>query len=303
MGLLFSAIAALLASISNLFLRRSIDAGGSSRGYLVVQLTFSFVMMILLNPIRTQDYGWNGMSVSLGLLGGVFLGLLMWSLGKALETGPAGLSIAILNTASVMPAVVLTLLFGSLFGHSYNVFVGAGSVLVLGGIFWASWTREKGGNQRLWGIFVFTLFLVHTLFLLYLQWWAMVLNHDLPLVKLLPMHIEPINIQWFMPALFLMAALVQWLFYLMHPGTKKLQKAEISYGIWGGVANGACNFFLILAPQVATHWQNGILFPVFSVGIILICNLWAQLLYKEKVNWKANALCVLGLVIGSSVFS
>ncbi len=74
---------------------------------------------------------------------------------------------------------------------------------------------------------------------------------------------------------------------------------EIYYGIAGGVANGACTFFLILAPQVATAWENAMIFPIFSVGIIIICNAWAQALYQERVNWWANLVCLVGLVIGT----
>ena len=41
------------------------------------------------------------------------------------------------------------------------------------------------------------------------------------------------------------------------------------------------------------------IFPIFAVTIILLCNLWGQKLYKEKVNWMASGLCVVGLLIGT----
>lgn len=41
------------------------------------------------------------------------------------------------------------------------------------------------------------------------------------------------------------------------------------------------------------------IFPIFSVTIILFCNLWGQWLYKEKVNWFANACCIGGILIGT----
>lgn len=298
MGILFGFLAAVLASLSNLFMRLSIDKGGSSRAYLVVQLSFSFLVMILLNPVRTLDFGINVPSIALGLLGGVLLGGVMWSLGKSLELGPPGLSLAIVNTSSIMPAVVLVLLFGSHYGHGYTLMNGVGSLLVAGGILWAGWTREKGSHSREWLIFVTTVFLFHMLYLVYLQWWAMLLSPDLPLSKVLPFHLEGEHLAWFMPSIFLSASIFQWIIYLRHE--KRLPfSSEVKYGLLGGLTNGCCAFFLILAPQMANAWENAMLFPVFSVSIILLCNCWAKLLYKERVNWVANAVCVCGLLMGT----
>lgn len=298
MGILFAIVAALLASISNFCLRRSIDAGGSSKAYLVVQLTFSFFVMIFLNPVRTGDFGWNMPAVLLGLLGGIIFGLLMWGLGKTLEKGPPGLSFAILNTSSVMPAILLALFFGAHFGHPYTLSNALGSVLVVIGLFWAGWTSDKTTQKGAWIFFATLIFILHTLFLVFLQWWAMVLKPSLPTSFLLPFHLDAKNIQWFMPAIFFIGALLQWIVYFT--SRHRFPKgAEITYGILGGIANGACTFFLILAPQVAKGWENAMIFPIFSVGIILICNAWAQLLYKERINWWANLVALAGLIIGT----
>lgn len=298
MGILFAFFAALLASTSNFCLRRSIDAGGSSKAYLVVQVTFSFFVMILLNPVRTGDYTWDWAVVTLGLVGGLLFGLLMWGLGRTLEKGPPGLSFAVLNTSSVMPAIVLALLFGLSFGHSYTLSNGIGSLLVVIGLFWAGWTSASNPNKSIWIFFAFLIFVVHTLFLVFLQWWAMILRPDLPSTPLIPFHLKEASVQWFMPAIFFVGALFQW-FVFIAKRHRFPKGAEISYGIAGGVANGACTFFLILAPQVARPWENAMIFPVFSVGVIILCNAWAQGIYKERVNWWANLLCLAGLIIGT----
>lgn len=298
MGILFAIFAAALASISNFCMRRSIDAGGSSKAYLVVQLSFSFLVMILLNPVRTGDYGWNNAAVGLGLIGGVIFGLLMWGLGKTLEKGPPGLSFAILNTSSVAPAIALALLFGAALGHPYTLSNAIGSAFVVIGLFWAGWTSEENPHKAIWIFYAVLIFAAHTLFLVFLQWWAMILKPGLPKTLLVPFHIEAENIQWFMPSIVFVGALFQWIVYFVK--RHRMPKgAEVYYGILGGIANGACTFFLILAPQVASSWENAMIFPIFSVGIILICNAWAQAIYKEPVNWWANALCVIGLVIGT----
>ena len=302
MGLLFAFFAALLASISNLLMRLSIGKGGSSRAYLLVQLSFSFLMMILLNPVRTMDFSVNMPSIILGLLGGVLLGAVMWSLGKSLESGPPGLSLAIINTSSIMPAIMLTLLFGSTYGHGYTLMNGMGSLLVAAGILWAGWTRDAASSKRAWLIFVTAVFIFHTLYLVYLQWWAMLLSSELPLSKLVPFHLQPLHTAWFMPAIFFSAAIFQCVVYFRNE-TRLPRGEEVKYGLLGGVINGGCAFFLILAPQVAKPWENAMLFPIFSVSIILICNIWAKLLYKEHVNWLANGLCIGGLLIGTISWS
>lgn len=291
-------IAAFLAAMNNLCLRRSVDVGGSSQGYLVIQLTFSFFVMVLLNPVRTCDYAWNNTAVGLGLLGGLILGYFMWSLGKTMEKGPPGLSIAILSTTSVVPAIFLALVFGKSFGHTYGLYNGIGSALVVFGILWAGWTSESNANKSIWACFVTMMFLLHTLFLVFLQWWAMMLKTDLPISKLLPFHPDVNAVQWFMPSIFFCGAFLQWFiyFYQKRPMPRKL---EVGYGVLGGIFNGLCSFFMIIAPQVSAPWENVILFPVFCVVILFVCNAWAQFLYKEKVNWFAISLCLVGLFVGS----
>lgn len=302
MGIFFAFLAAILASTSNFCMRRSIDAGGSSKAYLMVQLTFSFVVMILLNPVRTGDYGVSAAPLTLGLVGGVLFGLLMWGLGKTLEKGPPGLSLAVLNTSSVMPAILLAFLFGPAFNHPYTLSNGVGSLLVAIGLIWAGWTSQKNASKSIWALFAALIFFVHTAYLIFLQWWAMILKADTPYSKLLPFHLDGSHIQWFMPAIFFVGALFQWIIFFTRRHAYP-NKSEIMYGIFGGLANGGCTFFLILAPQMAKSWENAMIFPIFSVCIILICNLWAQSIYKEKVNWKANLLSLSGLIIGTIAWS
>jgi drug/metabolite transporter (DMT)-like permease len=167
MGIFFALLAAILASASNFCLRRSIDAGGASKAYLVVQLSFSFLVMILLNPVRTGDYSWSNTALLLGLIGGILLGFLMWGLGKTLEKGPPGLSFAVLNTSSVMPGVLLALLFGTAFNHPYTLSNGLGSILVVIGLFWAGWTSEKNPYKLVWILFATFIFSIHTIFLVF----------------------------------------------------------------------------------------------------------------------------------------
>lgn len=299
MGLIFVCIAAVLAAINNLLLRRSIQLGGSSQGYLAVQVMMSCVVMILLNPVRMHDFGCCPTALIAGILVGGLLGVFFWGLGRALETGPAGLSIAILNASSVVPALVLASLFGFSFGHDFTRIHAVGFLVLFCGILWAGWTSEPNHQRKQWLFFVGLMFALHAVFLTFLQWWAMVLNTNLPLNSLLPFHIASPHIHWFMPAIYFVAGLCQWVIFLSQHRRWPSQQ-ETFYGLIGGVLGGTCSFFLISAPQIAAAWENAILFPLFTVGVLIFCNIWAQGIYAEKVNWKAATLCIIGLVIGTA---
>lgn len=302
MGIFFALIAALFTSISNFCMRRSIDAGGSSRAYLVIQLMISFFVMLLLNPVRTGNFDWQWSVTGLGLVGGILFGFLMWSIGKTLEKGPPGLSFAILNTSTVIPAIFMAILFGASFGHPYSFWNGLGSILVVSGLFWAAGAAEKNPQKAIWATFAIVMFAIHILFLVYLQWWALLLKPDHGFSSLLSISIDPTKVQWFMPAIFFVGTLMQGVVYLSQE-KRWPNKSEMFYGVLGGITNAVCTFFLILAPQKAAAWENAMLFPIFSVSIIILCNIWAQLLYKERVNWKANAVCLAGLLIGTISWS
>jgi hypothetical protein len=184
------------------------------------------------------------------------------------------------------------------FNHPYTLTNGIGSLLVVAGLVWAGWTSVPNLNKGAWVLCATFIFVVHTFFLVFLQWWAMLLNPVLPNSVLLPFDLSTAPIQWFMPAIFFAGTLIQWIFYLTEH--HRLPKgAELSYGAMGGIANGACTFFLIFATRIAHPWENAMIFPIFSVGIILICNSWSQILYKETINWRANFLALTGLIIGT----
>ncbi|MBS0607097.1 MAG: hypothetical protein JSR57_09115, partial [Verrucomicrobia bacterium] len=97
MGIQLMVIASLFIAASNYCMRRSIDSGGSSKAFLMIQLFLVFLVAILLNPVRTGEYAWSSCMAYFGLAGGIVLAVMMIFLGKALEKGPPGLTFAALN--------------------------------------------------------------------------------------------------------------------------------------------------------------------------------------------------------------
>ena len=195
MALILVFAAAILCALNNLFMRRSIDAGGSTKAFLVIVQAFSILVAILLGPVKTGHFGWNHSIAWIGIVAGVFLGIMMWALGRAMEKGPPGLTVAFLNSSAVVPAIIMTLLFGTAFGHTYEWWNGVGSVFVVLGLFWASWQTSKGSQNTLaWLSFASTAFWCHVCFLVIIQWRAMLINPNLPKSLLIPFTLSSHNI-------------------------------------------------------------------------------------------------------------
>src|SRR3990170_4703607 len=113
MGIQLMIVASIFVAASNFCMRRSIDSGGSSKAFLMIQLFLVFLVAIVLNPVRTGDYHWSACMAIFGLAGGIVLAAMMVFLGKALESGPPGLTFAALNASTVMPMLLMGLFYSS----------------------------------------------------------------------------------------------------------------------------------------------------------------------------------------------
>jgi len=270
-------------------MKRSIDGGGSSKAFLVIQLTITMLMALAFNPLRTGHLAWSFPSILLGMIGGILLFTMMSAIGRAMECGPPGLTLAALNSATVMPAIIMALIFGTQKGFPYTLSHGIGSILVIGGLFWAGKTSERGAAKRRWVRLVTIAFIAHIGLLILLQWRALLLAENL-----LPRE----NSQWFHPSLFFTAALFMGISFIKNE-KRMFSPKERVWGTLGGLLNGVSMFLILIAPEIATPPQQAMIFPIFAVGLILINNSWGQALYKERVNWYANALCLAGIIIGT----
>lgn len=297
-GIVFILIAGVFVAASNLCMRKSIDAGGSVKAFLVIQTFLIFAIAILLNPIRTHHYYWSPSMAVFGIAGGIVLAWMLIALGRALETGPPGLTFAALNSSTVMPSVLMVLVFGSSFNYFYTAWNGLGSVLVVFGLFWAGWETRGGLRKEKWLTFVTTAFFLHVLFLIFLSWRALFINFPDATGLFLSFDLEDAKSQWFMPMIFLTSFFIQLLRYFLSE-KRAPHKKEVLYGCLGGVANGVGTFFMIRATEISQAVEHAMIYPIFAITIIILCNIWGQLLYKEKVNWLTNGLCVLGVMVGT----
>jgi drug/metabolite transporter (DMT)-like permease len=298
LGIQLMLLAGVCVAISNFCMRKGVDAGGTSKAFLMVQLFLTFIVAILLNPVRSGDYSWSLSMGCFGLAGGLVLAFMMYSLGKAVESGPAALSFAMLSSATVMPILFMVILFGASFGFAYNMFNAAGSLLVVTGILWAGWESFSVADKRKWLLFAVLAFFLHAVFLVFMQWRALLINFPGHGGLYLSFDSQAAKSQWFMPMVFFAASLIQVIIYIISQ-KKWPSTVEVVDGTLGGVANGIGTFLMIRSTEVSTPVEHAMIFPLFAVSIMVSCNIWGQAIYKEKINWKATAFCVFGVLIGT----
>ncbi|GAB5412129.1 MAG: hypothetical protein ChlgKO_12430 [Chlamydiales bacterium] len=296
MALYLIVMSALFASLQNLFMRRSVDTKGSTNFYILSQLLVSCIIAIILNPIRSGNYAFDMNVALMGIGFGLVLGLMMWGLGETLKVGSSALSFATINSCSILPAVTMALLFGASFGHPYRWFNGVGSLLVIGGIFWSSWRDINCTNKKRWIFFIVLTSLSYVFFSAGMQWKVLLETHG-NTSAFLPFSLDATKSSWLMPFIFLTAALFQ--FVVSRREGIRFSKDTLVYGTLGGISNGSSMFLMLAAVGKAFPWQNAIIFPLFSIAVIEICNLFGKYIYKEEIQWVPQYLCIGGLILGS----
>ncbi len=297
MAIVSVCFASLFLAIANLLMRKSLDAGGTTKTYLLLQLGVCLGVSIFLGPVRTGAYAINGPVIAFGLFTGVVLSSLLFFLGKALEKGPPGLTFSILSAGAVFPGLVMAAFLGEKYGYPYTPWHGLGSLFVLIGLFWAGRTTadRTAERSRIWVGLVTTMFFLHILLLLLYQGRGALISHR-ELISFISA--EQMGSWWFVPMMYVGSVAVQ-LSVCLKTERRRPYRLEWIYGFLGGISNCLCTFFLLHGTEIAVGLENAILFPLYSIGTILFSNLWGQRLYKENVNWRACQLCAVGILLGS----
>jgi len=294
MGTIFALIAGMFIPLTNLCLKKCVDISGDAKAFFVLQMGSSFIIALSFGPLLEKNFSVSLSTALFGIITGVTLALMLLCLGKAIEKGPPGFTFAMLHSATIVPGLLMAIIFGVTFGYEYNFWHGAGSFLVLVGLFLGAKGMVEIKERNKWLLFSFATFGFHVLLLFLFQLKAVMANH-VETFNLLTL--EEIQNPWFTPFMFLSCGLIQFMIYL-RADREVSKRGEVYFGLAGGVFNFLCTFFLIWATEVASSLENAIIFPIYSVVGIILTNLWGQKLYQERVNWKACQLSVFGLIIG-----
>lgn len=293
-------ISGVLGALSNLCMRKSMDAKGSVFAFFFYQLLFTFIVVSFLYPIRADSYSINLYTVFMGVLCGLALGSLKYIIGFALKKGPASLTFASVNSASVVPPCIIALFSGSAINFTCTSWQLVGSLLVVIGLFWAVSNQGFSRHKARWILFALLGFAVHTIYLLLAQLHVLILENSDWLHSILHHGSDTLQSEWYVPLIFATACLMHMIIYSITE--KRLPSlSETLWGILGGICNGVCSFFFMQGTLVACGVERSFIFPIFSISLIVFCNLWGQVLYKERVHWRANGLCCLGVLAGAGL--
>lgn len=292
-SLLFSLFASSCASFANLLFRKNGETTSSPNVYLTIYYLSSLLCAIFIFQIWNKTF--NPAALFLGSTVG-FLNIgLMLATAYALTQGPSGLTFAFQNASAIFPGFILFLLFGTPLGFSFTLLQGVGLILVLVGLFNGAQSGEAK-NFKQWLRVAMLCFALQVLALTLIQGRCILFDCS----KLPPFWnhfaLTPQDDGWFALGQFGTASLFQ--FLLAFREAKTIPSRSITLGLCAGAANFGSTFLLLLATKVALPETKGLLFPFFCVGNILLCNVWAWKLYKEKFNWTSNALCTAGILIG-----
>src|SRR5579872_4685283 len=176
MGILYALIAASFVPLTNLFMRKSVDVGGSTKAFFVFQMAASFFLSVCIDPLPKGEFTANLPIACYGITAGIVLSFMLFTLGKAVEKGPPGLTFSIFFSATVMPGLLMAMIFGAAFGFAYNIWHGLGSVLVITGLLWAGMGLDGMKEKKIWILFCAATFSMHLLLLALYQFRALLLN-------------------------------------------------------------------------------------------------------------------------------
>jgi hypothetical protein len=288
-----SFLAASFSSLANLFFRKSSDRDSTANAYLTCYYLISFLSSFLFYP-ELLSLNFNFIILCIGIVAGVLNVILMQLIFHTLRCGPAGLTFAFQNASSLFPNLILFLIFGQSF-FVVNGYQIMGMLLILGGMVLATQTHESTPCSKRWILWACVCCLLQIFILMIFHWRCLFYQQCSHI--LVPVSFAENEDAWFMPGLAGSAWVFQTLLFLRE--RRWLKTPELLFGTFGGLANGIGTFLLLLATRWAAPLEKGLVFPLFAVGVIVFCNLWGYKLYQERIPIKANALCIIGILIAA----
>lgn len=300
MALIYVFIASLLAAIVNFCLRKNAEQQKSAQGYLTLYFTSSFLISFFLAEATIDNFRF--VIPSVGAIAGILNFMMMGLLSLALHIGPSGLTFSFQNSASIFPSLSLFLIFGSPLGFNMNYFILIGFCLLVAGLFLAARIQNNSTWPRAtyvkWLLLVIAIFCIQGVILSLFQWRCLLLLDNVQDHPLIPWKCAIQEDAWFMPGFFFIPTILQ-LFIFGFYERRWPSFRESFLGLMGGLFNGGATCFLLMATQQANPNEKMILFPLFAVCVICLCNLWGKALYDERIYWPGMLLCLAGVFIGS----
>ncbi|MBS0603968.1 MAG: hypothetical protein JSS60_02905 [Verrucomicrobia bacterium] len=295
---------ALLAAIANFFFRRNMEHGGSSKAFLSLYFLFSLFFSILFSP-QIFHAPFSPVMAGVGAVAGILSYLMLTFTARALQLGPPGLTFTFQNASCIYPGLLLSLFFGKAYGFVMTPWILMGFLLILVGLFISARALEKDtliiqatkAVWMKWILYAIAMMSAQGIILSIFQWRVLLMNCRADLHWLLPWPCQTEEDIWFMPAFFAIPALIQ-LCAFWKAERRNFKLREAVFGSSAGVLNCICTVLLLLSTKDSGPLKIEMIFPLFTVSVILFCNLWGWKIYKERVKWLGISLCILGVLVG-----
>lgn len=275
-----------LAAVYNYILRRNSNSPQAVQNFVIYVLLCSFLVSLAFE----SGFQFSWVILGLAAFAGLAVSLIFYSLPKAFAAGPSGLSLAIFSSACILPPMVMTLIFGCSCGFIYKLAHFIGALLVVFGLFFSALKGPAKGVNRRWLSYTLLAFVGQVFVLTIYQYKALLAKPELPEHPL----VTAFSLNGFFPALFL-SAIIFSLILKSHPLI--FSKTILVQALIGGLLNTLGALLLVFGLSVATPIEVPLLVPINSMTTIILCNLWSQKLFHEKINWLGNSIALAGILI------
>ncbi|MCH9627678.1 MAG: hypothetical protein S4CHLAM2_13200 [Chlamydiales bacterium] len=224
----------------------------------------------------------------------------MYCTTRSMSTGPASLVLSVQNACCVLPALLMTWIFGAQFGYTFNMWNLIGTGCVALGLFFAFSPSMLSLKSPQFIISLGLLVTFQVIFFLFFQWIALMQQKNTNVHPLLFRQLSQEEASLFLPICFFSAFVMNWgMQKRRHFFDSSLSpRQHILLGIMGGTAAALGGKFLELSTRAAyTPNENALLFPLLAVSQVGLCSLWGRYFFAEKMVWPALAVSLLGLFI------
>lgn len=299
-GIICAFMAGTFISLFNMLMRHSKDA--NSRWIIVCTYCSACVLSIILGIVK-NSLVFSIPIILIGITVGIFTVLLIDILAKALTMGSTSTTIAILNASTLIPSIIMFFVFGRALGYDYNIHHLIGSSLFLIGLFYSRESLPELSIRKTWFKLAGTIFCIHSIILTIYSFKGYLAGSTSTFLRIMT-NIEATSDLFFV-ALFLSAAIFQYI-KESRRGFNTISMQEVMTGVLAGALNMTSNVLLVKATQLAKPLEQAVIFPLFSVTIIMLSSLYGAVIYKENVAWKGSVICAIGIgvaICSPSLFS
>lgn len=297
-AMIFLGATTLVTAFSNLFIRMTVEKSAVKKddAFLYRMLSAAVFVWFLYLPEIVLI---NWFSLFFGIITGLFYALMMYGVTTAQTYGSSSLIFSLQNGCTLLPPIILSLLFGAEMGFNYKWMHLGGGLLVILGFLGAFYQKESKEKNPLFYRYLFLMLFAQTALIFFLQFSDVLRKNATSLHPLIFANLHQGEVHGVFPIFFTSAFLFSLFFLKRAKDTEERvgpNRTQVIYAILGGMLGALGGKILDIALHYCKeNWENLIIMPMLAVSQIFLCSLFGVLLYKEKVRWLFLFLAMAGI--------